>query len=410
MQPAQLTAASFSGYPPQARSLAQVQIALLQDLPPVLVPILLRELITYDWKLPAEGRELGKQFTFLSNMPSTQRASTLQDFRSLRLNPDLVAMDWVNNPSGFMEQLTAWLWSTHQMDQFRAVAEAYATALNRALPALPPALPRLGIVVIGAGTEQTTQPLFRKLRPSGVYLTRVDPEGALATLLAEGSRRAAMTPLKNSNSSSADSAFSHWYVDGGVPFPAAHLTQISYARLEPSRAMLLNRIQEAIGSGQMGPEELRSLLARMKPGDIGLSNSGADAVLDHFQLSLLTEGAGTQIFATTFVQWAARECVRRAQPETLIVRYAPRQQAQTMNTMLSRAKATGTDPAGSLIDADLGAFYAWLEMGRLTGADQLRFLVWFEGHTQAIVIGPGLPRGTSSDSPMNMHQVISLLS
>lgn len=408
MQPAQLRASSFADYPPEARRLADHQLALLQELPLVLVPILLRELIAYDWKLPAERRELQKQFTYLSGLSPAQRTSTLEGFRALPLHADLASVDWVNSPSAFMEQMTASLWSTHQMDRFRAVAETYANEVNRSNPDQPPVLPRLGIVVIGAGVEQASVPLFRKLRPSGVYLTRVKQEEALAVLLAEGARRASGSKAQSSTEAASDSGYLHWYVDGGVAAPVAGLTQVSYAQLETSRAMLLDRIQRAIGSGRMGPEELRSLLARMKPGDVGLSGGGADAVLDHFRLSLLTEGAGTQIFATTFVQWTARECVRRAHPETLIVRYAPRQQVQTMNAMLSGGKVAGTDPAGSLVDADLGAYYTWLNMRRLTGADQMRFLVWFEGHREAVMIGPGLPRGTTSDSPMDMHQLLAL--
>ena len=53
-------------------------------------------------------------------------------------------------------------------------------------------------------------------------------------------------------------------------------------------------------------------------------STGADAMLTRFQLSLLTEGSGTQVFATTFVQWAAREALRRAQPITLLARFTPR--------------------------------------------------------------------------------------
>jgi hypothetical protein len=48
-----------------------------------------------------------------------------------------------------------------------------------------------------------------------------------------------------------------------------------------------------------------------------------DAVLSRFQVSVLTEGSGTQVFSTTFVQWAAREAFRRAQPLTLLLRFAP---------------------------------------------------------------------------------------
>lgn len=40
-----------------------------------------------------------------------------------------------------------------------------------------------------------------------------------------------------------------------------------------------------------------------------------------------------------------------------------------MNMMLSGASPTGTDPEGSLVDADLGAYYTWVDMRRLNSAD-----------------------------------------
>ena len=198
---------------------------------------------------------------------------------------------------------------------------------------------------------------------------------------------------------------------GGQPWPATHLTRVSYDALIEPRAALLNQTQQTISSGTSGPEALRSLLAQMKPEDIGLT-TGSDAnaaVLEHFQLSLLTQGSGTQFFSTTFVQWAGRECLRRAQPETLILRYAPRQQQQTMNMMLSGAPPGGLDLQGSLVDADMGAYYTWLNLRRLPGADQARFLVWFEGHGQALAIAPDLPRGTTADSATDMKGLLALL-
>ena len=380
---------------------------MLQDLPLVLAPILLRELIAYDWKFPAERRDLHRQLTFLTGLTSARRAALLQGFRNLSLDPQLASTDWVNDPSGFMEKLTASLWSTHQMDRFRETADKYAAAVDESDPIPPPSMPRLGIVLVGAGAEKSTHPLFRKLRPKGVHLTKVKPEDGVAILLAEGSRRAADST--GTQTQAASPSYGHWYIDGGAPQESRELTAISYAQLQRPRALLLDRIQKAIGSGSMGPEELRSLIARLKPGEIGLGAEGSDPVLDHFQLTLLTEGAGTQIFATTFTQWAARECLRRAQPETLIVRYAPRQEAQTMNVMLSGAQPTALDPAGSLVDADMGAFYTWINMRRLPGAEALRFIVWFEGQREAVVIGPDLPLGTSSDSPLDMEHVVSLV-
>ena len=399
MQPTQLTAASFSGYPPEARALATSQLPLLREIPFPLLPILLRELIAYDWKLPAERRELNNQFTWLIGLTPAQRAKALESFRAIPLEPSLAELDWVNNPSAFMENLTAWLWSSQRMPAFRTMADDYTSAVNAAMPPAQPSMPRLGIVVVGSGAARPVSPLFRKLKPSGVHLTGIVPDGALPTLLEAASSRAA------SNSS----GYEHWYIDGGSSLPAPHLIQVSYAALDQPRTTLLNRIQKAIATGSMGPEELRSLLTRMQPSDIGLATPPGQAALSHFQLSLLTEGAGAQIFATTFVQWAARECIRRAQPETILVRYAPRQQAQTMNAMLTGAPITGVDPAGSLVDADMGAYYTWLSLRRLPGAEQLRFLVWFEDHAEGVVIGPGLPAGTTSDSRMTMKQVLAVL-
>ena len=134
-------------------------------------------------------------------------------------------------------------------------------------------------------------------------------------------------------------------------------------------------------------------------------------MLDRFQVKLLTEGSGTQIFSTTFAQWAARETLRRAQPLTLLVRFAPRQRQQPMNELLSGIRSDAAlDPAGSLVDADMGSYYTYLNQQRLTGAEKSSFLVWFEGHNEAVAIGPALPRGTASSNPTDLKQLLTWVS
>jgi hypothetical protein len=162
----------------------------------------------------------------------------------------------------------------------------------------------------------------------------------------------------------------------------------------------------------MGPEALRTLLAQMRPADLGMDKMSdgktRDEVLERFEVSLLTEGSGTQIFSTSFAQWAAREALRRAQPLTLLVRFAPRQQQRPMNELLSAVAARPElDFVGSLVDADMGAYYNWLNQQRLPGAEQSSFLVWFEGHSQALAIGPSMPRGTESASPADLEQLLA---
>jgi hypothetical protein len=172
-------------------------------------------------------------------------------------------------------------------------------------------------------------------------------------------------------------------------------------------------MQEEIDKPGMGPEALRTTLAQMRPADLGMSKDGTgkearDQILERFEISLLTEGSGTQIFSTSFAQWAAREVLRRAQPLTLLVRFAPRQRQKAMNEMLSAANARPElDFTGSLVDSDFGAYYNWLNQQRLPGPEQSAFLVWFEGHNQALAIGPTTPRGTESTSAATLKQVLS---
>ena len=65
------------------------------------------------------------------------------------------------------------------------------------------------------------------------------------------------------------------------------------------------------------------------------------------------------------------------------------------------------DPQGSLIDADMGAYYTWINQQRLAGADRASFLVWFEDHAEALAVGPSLPRGTVDSKPTDLGSLMS---
>jgi hypothetical protein len=398
MLPTDLKPEQFNGYPPEARKLVTKYVSTLQRLPLSFLPSLLREIIDYDLKFPAERKSVEKELANLNSLSPDQVTQWFQAFAQIRISSALTNQDWVNAPAQFVEQLSAHLWATHQMDAFRAAALAYADRLRAAVP--PEMLPvsRLGITIVGQGVETYDKPLFRKLRSHGAYFTRVKPENGIEQILSAVSARAAAHPA----------AYAHWYVDGGKE--ADHdpaLTCVSYNGLESARGALSNKMRGEIERPGMGPEALRTLMAQMRPADLGLGKSG-DAVLSHFQLKMLTEGSGTQIFSTTFAQWTAREALRRAQPLTLLVRFAPRQRQKPMNEMLSGGKnQPELDPVGSLVDADMGAYYNYLNQQRLAGADQSSFLVWFEGHNKAVAISPALPRGTESTKPAELREILS---
>src|ERR1700732_967279 len=388
MLPSDLKPEQFSGYPPEARKLVTNYLGALQRLPLSFLPSLLREAIEYDFKFPAERRALERELANLHSLSAGQIADWFQGFAQILLSPGLEKFDWVNTPAQFVEQLSSYLWTTHQLDAFRVAATEYAERLRAAMPPEPPGIPRLAITVVGQGVSTYEQPLFRKLRAHGAYFSNVKPENGLELLLKLVAARAKAHPAP----------YGHWYIDGGEAAKCdAAVTCVSYQKLEPARTALLSKMRAEIDRPGMGPEALRTHLAQLRPADLGLGNEG-DAVLDRFQIRLLTEGSGTQIFSTTFAQWAAREALRRAQPLTLLVRFAPRQRQKPMNEMITdSSKPAELDPVGSLVDADFGPYYNWLNQQRLPGAEQSKFLVWFEGHNEAVVIGPTWPRGTQSN-------------
>ena len=399
MLPTALTSSSFSSYPPLARKVAVDHLVLFQRLPLAFLPSLLRELIDYDDSFPAERLSIDSEFAWLASLSPSQLDATFQPFTQLSITAQLVASDWVNHPAQFVEQESAHLWSTHQLDAFRRAATRYGETLSAATPAPRLPLPRLGIAVIGQGAATAAEPLFLKLRQHGTLFTKVNPENGLDQILSVVESRAAAHAAP----------YAHWYVDGGQPVRSTpSLTNVAYRELEPLRSTLLKFMDAQIAHPGMGPEELRTKLALLTPADLGI-HKPADPVLERFQLRLFTEGSGTQIFATTFAQWATREVLRRAQPLTLLVRYAPRQRQRPMNEMLASADApVELDPAGSLVDADMAAWYHWLNQKRLPGADRSAFLVWFEGQRQALVVAPSLPHGVGSDSAIDLKALLAL--
>jgi hypothetical protein len=400
MLPANLKPEQFNSYPPEAKKLILNCVGAIKRLPLGFLPSLLREVIDYDFKFPAERKAVEKELSVLNSLSAEDAKEWFKGFAEIRISSQLENLDWVNSPALFVEQLSAHLWSTHQLDAFRMAATEYAERLRAATP--PESLPisRLGISVIGQGVAAYSEPLFRKLRPHGTHFTNIKSENGLAMLLDAVASRA----------KTHAAPYAHWYVDGGreAAFDPA-ITLVSYHALEPARAALSGKLRAEIERPGMGPEALRTLMAQMRPADLGLGKNG-DAVLDRFQLKILTEGSGTQIFSTTFAQWTAREALRRAQPLTLLVRFAPRQRQKPMNEMLAAGHdAAEPDFVGSLIDADFGAYYNWLNQQRLPGAEQASFVGWFENHSEAVAIGPAITRGASSSDSIDMQELLSRL-
>src|SRR5579859_4784138 len=115
MLPSELKAATFAEYPPLARKIATEHVALFQLLPVSFISLLMRELIVYDWKFPAERKEMDDQLSYLGSLETEQRQAVLAPFAKIQLSAELEQTDWVNQPVVFSEKFSAHLWATHQI-------------------------------------------------------------------------------------------------------------------------------------------------------------------------------------------------------------------------------------------------------------------------------------------------------
>ena len=217
---------------------------------------LLRQLIDYDYKFPAERSAIDKELSTLNSLSSAQLTEWFRGFSQISLSPKLERLDWVNQPALFLEQESAHLWTTHQMDAFSAAATAYGERLGAVMRVEKLPVRRLGIAVIGEGVTSYDSPLFLSLRPHGTYFNQVKPDDGLELLLAAVEERAQKYPL----------AYGHWYVDGGQPArQTASLTTVSYSALAPVRdnlAQVHARPDRASRHGTRGtPHQPRSTYA-----------------------------------------------------------------------------------------------------------------------------------------------------
>src|SRR2546423_8119150 len=237
MLPRDLKPEHFSGYPQQARRLVTEYLGALPHLPLSFLPSLLREVIEYDFKFPAERKAVEREVANLNRLSPEQLKEWFHEFDGVHLSPALEKLDWINAPAQFVEKLSAHLWATHQMYAFRKAAMDYADRLRAAVPPEEPGVPRLGITIIGQGVTKADTPLFRKLRPYGTYFSRINPENGVKQILNVAAARAKQYPV----------AYGHWYIEGGTTEdhdPA--LTCTSYPALERARAALLRKMRTEI--------------------------------------------------------------------------------------------------------------------------------------------------------------------
>jgi len=398
MRPDQLRAQNFDSYPPLAREFAVQYLPLLQRLPLSVCPSFLAQIQQFDTSFPAEQGALRHQCDFLLHMAPEQFTALTAPFARIELSSELQASDWVQSPANFITSLSAHLWSSGQIDAFRMAS----TAFFAAIPGRDAHPHRMTVVVIGHGASAPSTPIFQKLKRRGVMLTALDTKEMSSQIFRAFRQHAAFS----------SEPYAHWYVDGGErwteDYPSVPGTIcVTYPALAPLRKRVLASMESMTTSGNGGAELMRTRLAATNAKQLNAAAVTSDPVLQRFYTELFTESSGPQLFSTSFVQWAGRELARRAQPQTLLLRYAPRQSYRAFEELLRNADPQSVDPEGSLRDADMGAWYSWIEMHRITAPNKSTFVAWLEDSSQAVLLGSNAPVGAICSTPLTLEQALS---
>ena len=216
--------------------------------------------------------------------------------------------------------------------------------------------------LFGAGSEDRSGSLFGRLQDDAAFAATdswiVESHRALHDLLLQ-------TPAEPPLSAVARSA------KAGAPSPeprAPTLTGLSYERLLPYRDVLMRALFSKVQTGVESPQAFaayaRSLTLAPEPGAL----PNPDAIVQAFVRDVLLTGNGTLFVNNTFVEWAAVQALRRAQPRLLVTRYGVRDKLKPFSSLLLFSQPRTSDqipliedPVGSFIDVEQLSYYVWLQ-------------------------------------------------
>ena len=150
----------------------------------------------------------------------------------------------------------------------------------------------------------------------------------------------------------------------------------------------------------------RSLQIAPPPGALLYS---ADVLLAFVRDVLLT-GNGTLLMNNTFVEWAAVQALRRAQPRILVTRYGVRDRLKPFSSMIlfSQPRASDhlpivQDPVGSFIDVEQLSYYVWLNAEKSPAyRGKTLYLFLAEGVEEMLAIRSDMPPAAISQLPPAM--------
>jgi hypothetical protein len=403
----------------EAATLARKHGDVLARLPATVHAFILIEL--QKWPL-LFGPEQRYQRALLEHLSGLPRADLDQAVAGIgRIEVDAGANRLDRNPARFQEDAQALLRKRGLIVAWRSEVDGFFQKIDPALEAqlYPADAPRrLVVQLYGSGIAVQRDKLWSRFKSAGVRVP-LNLEGMNGTepflQALFGAREQGTAEPALFAAAIGSAPLDAWLIESHEALHAlcnterggtsgGSLTGLSYDRLRTYRDDLTRALNSKIQSGVESPQAFaayaRSLQIAPPAGALLYT---ADVLLAFVRDVLLT-GNGTLIMNNTFVEWAAVQALRRAQPRILVTRFGVRDKLKPFSSQLlfSQPRASDQipitqDPAGSFIDAEQLSYYVWLNAEKNPAyRGKTLYLFLAEGVDEMLAIRSDVPAATAS--------------
>jgi len=370
----------------EAATLARAHDGVLRRLPATVHAFILADLQKWSTLFPAEQRYQRALLEHLSQTPPDDLSRLAGGITRIETDAGLTRIS-ERDPGRFQDQAQAALRKQNLVTAWRREIDLFFQQIDPVLETrlYPPDAPRRVVLQLyGDGIAVQPDKLWSRFRASGIRiplrLDGVRNSGAyLRGLFGAGANAGDRTAGSLFGALRSDTAFAStdaWIIESHAALhdlmhkEAADSrlpTGLSYERLLPYRDSLMRALFSKIQSGVESPQAFaayaRSLKLAPEPGVL----LNPTEVVQTFVRDVLLTGNGTLFVNNTFVEWAAAQALRRAQPRVLVARYGVRDKLKPFSSLLlfSQPRTSDViplieDPVGSFIDVEQLAYYVWV--------------------------------------------------
>lgn len=371
----------------EAASLAREHEEGLRRLPLTVQAFILVDLQKWAVLFPAEQRYQRALLGHLSGLSPAALSELCGDISKVESD---AAVDRIGerSPDRFQDQAQAALRKQNLVTAWRRAIDGLFAHVDPAIEArlYPPDAPRRVVLQV-YGDAIAVQPdrLWKRFAAAGtripLNLAEVRNSPAyLRSLFGVTSGDSGASLFQGFRSAVADrsepAGTDAWIVEshgvlhdlvGKDPDAGRWLTGLSYERLLPYRDALMRALFSKVQSGVESPQAFaayaRGLTLAPEPGVL-LNPAN---IMQSFVRDVLLTGNGTLFVNNTFVEWAAAQAIRRAQPRLLVTRYGVRDKLKPFSSLLlfSQPRTSDViplveDPLGSFIDVEQLVYYVWV--------------------------------------------------